>query len=72
MKRMTIIIKKLRPANKKLDRMGNNVFNKALVVEITPEFHGLIKYRAKERNITMRLWVIRAINKELKRELNNE
>jgi predicted HicB family RNase H-like nuclease len=72
MKRMTRVTRKLCSANKKLDHRGNNVFNKALVIEVTPEFHRVIKYRAKERNTTMRLWVIRAIKKDLKRELDNE
>ena len=70
MRRMTRVVRKISRANKKLDHGGNNVFNKALVIEVTPEFHRLVKYRAKERNITIRLWVIRAIKKYLKQEMN--
>ena len=72
MKRMTRVVRKLRPANKKLDRGGENLFNKALIVKITPEMHRLISYRSAERNISIRLWVTRAINRDLKREMKND
>jgi predicted HicB family RNase H-like nuclease len=72
MKKMTRVIRRLRSANKKLDRRSDNLFNKALIVEITPEIHRLIKHRSAERNVTMRLWVTRAITRALKMEMNNE
>lgn len=41
---------------------------KRFVIEVDEEFHKKIKERAKIRNITLRLWVLRAIKQALKQE----
>lgn len=39
-----------------------------LVIEVDEDFHAKVKRRATERNITIRKWVVRAIDQALKRE----
>lgn len=63
-----VVSRKLGPSYKNLDRGTVNAFNKALIIEMRPELHKIIKERARERNISMRLWATRAIIKGLKEE----
>ncbi len=58
--------------DEKLDRKQKNHFNKGVFLYMTPELHSLVKYRANERNITMRQWITRAVIISLKREFMTE
>lgn len=61
-------MEKTRPDYEKLDRHQKNLFNKGVFLYMTPELHTLVKYRANERNITMRQWITRAVIISLKKE----
>jgi hypothetical protein len=41
---------------------------KRIIIEVNEDYHAKVKIRAIERNITMRKWVVRAIDLALKRE----
>ncbi len=69
MKERRVIGKKLGYDYRKLNRFQGNAFNKAIYVEVKDEVYRLVKERAKERNISMRLWITRVIIKGLKDEL---
>lgn len=68
MKKMKRKMGRTRLDDKKLDRHQKNVFNKGVFLYMTPELHALVKYRANERNITMRQWITRAVIISLRKE----
>jgi predicted HicB family RNase H-like nuclease len=41
---------------------------KRIVLDVSPEDHAKVKIQAIKRNISMRTWVLRAINQALKQE----
>lgn len=41
---------------------------KRFIIEVDKEFHKRVKDRAIKRNITLRLWILRAIKQALKQE----
>lgn len=41
---------------------------KRFVIEVTDKLHAEVKQRAKEKNITLRVWVLRAIMQAIKQE----
>ncbi len=41
-------------------------------IEVTPELHAEIKHRAFDRNITVTVWVTRAIMEQIKKEQQYE
>lgn len=52
-------------------RAGNH-YNKAILIQITPEIYAMLKHRIQERNTTMRQWVTRAVIMGLKKEWETE
>jgi len=62
----------LRPCNKKIDHRAENMFNKTIYIETTPEIHQQVKARAIEHNISIRLWVTRVLIKGLRKELESQ
>lgn len=45
---------------------------KRLAIEVDAEFHTEIKKRAAERQISLRMWVVRAIMEAIRREKQYE
>lgn len=45
---------------------------KRLILDVTPEQHQTIKYRSLKRQLTIREWVLIAINERISREMIDE
>ena len=67
---MKRVVRKLRYTNEIIDRRRNNSLRKRINIDLTNNLYELVKLRVKARNTSMRKWVTRAINRELRRELD--
>ena len=67
---MKRVVRKLRYTNEIIDRRRKNSLRKRINIDLTNNLYELVKLRVKARNTSMRKWVTRAINRELRRELD--